>query len=215
MWVVKIGGSLTLDPLLPEWLALLSSLGRGRVVIVPGGGGFADEARRVQAHWRFDDVAAHNIAVLAMAQTGVALRAQCPALKAATDWRELRGIVRGGSAGVWLPLDLLQEAPGPLTSWDVTSDSLAVYLARLLCAERLVVVKSCFVDPGWSVADMSERGVLDRGFPGFARHAPFGIRVLGKDEVGVMRSLLQGDVCREDVPDAHPLPRLPSRVAQG
>ena len=67
MWVVKIGGSVCADTLLPQWLDLLVKLGGGRVVVVCGGGSFADEVRRVQAHWAFDDLAAHNMAVLAMA----------------------------------------------------------------------------------------------------------------------------------------------------
>jgi aspartokinase-like uncharacterized kinase len=67
MWVVKIGGSLGQDPLLPQWLTLLTQLGAGRVALVAGGGGFADEARRLHNLWHFGDVAAHNMAVLAMA----------------------------------------------------------------------------------------------------------------------------------------------------
>ena len=70
MWVVKLGGSLNNDPLLPEWLELLAQLGGGRVTLVCGGGGFADEVRRSQDLWKFDDLAAHNMAVLAMAQSG-------------------------------------------------------------------------------------------------------------------------------------------------
>ena len=69
MWVVKLGGSLNGDPLLAQWLELLVQLGGGRVTVVCGGGGFADEVRRAQSHWHFDDVPAHNMAVLAMAQT--------------------------------------------------------------------------------------------------------------------------------------------------
>ena len=68
MWVVKIGGSLSRDPLLKRWLSELCDFGGGRVLIVPGGGGFADQVREHQAVWEFDDVAAHNMAVLAMAQ---------------------------------------------------------------------------------------------------------------------------------------------------
>ena len=48
MWVVKIGGSLCGDPVLLQWLDLLTQLGGGRVTIVCGGGSFADEVRRVQ-----------------------------------------------------------------------------------------------------------------------------------------------------------------------
>jgi len=58
MWVVKIGGSMNHDPLLPQWLDLLSQLGGGRVTVVCGGGSFADEVRREQARWHVDDLAA-------------------------------------------------------------------------------------------------------------------------------------------------------------
>ena len=51
MWVVKLGGSLNADPLLPEWLDLLGQLGGGRVTIVCGGGSFADEVRRAHPDW--------------------------------------------------------------------------------------------------------------------------------------------------------------------
>ena len=78
MWVVKIGGSLSRDPLLKEWLQHLSEFGGGRVVIVPGGGGFADQAREHQAVWRFDDVAAHNMAVLGMAQYALMMQGLPP-----------------------------------------------------------------------------------------------------------------------------------------
>ena len=72
MWVVKLGGSLTTDPLLPQWLDLLAQLGGGRVTRGRAAAArFADEVRRAQAHWRFDDLAAHNMAVLAMAQIGL------------------------------------------------------------------------------------------------------------------------------------------------
>ena len=46
MWVVKIGGSLSHDSALREWLTLLWEVGGGRVVIVPVGGDFADAVRR-------------------------------------------------------------------------------------------------------------------------------------------------------------------------
>ena len=72
MWVVKIGGSLNTDPLLPEWLDLLVQLGGGRVTLVCGGGAFADEVRRAQAHWHFDDLAAQGIMIRSPSARGVA-----------------------------------------------------------------------------------------------------------------------------------------------
>ena len=58
MWVVKIGGSLASDELLACWLDSLSCYGGGEVVIVPGGGPFAEQARISQQFWHIDDSAA-------------------------------------------------------------------------------------------------------------------------------------------------------------
>ena len=148
MWVVKLGGSLNTDPRLPEWLELLVQLGGGRVAVVCGGGVFADEVRRSQAHWRFNDLAAHNMAVLAMAQTTYLAQALNPKLHLATSKAEIRDVLRGGHTALWLPMELVSERPDAHTNWDAASDSIALDLARKLNAERLVVVKSCADRPG-------------------------------------------------------------------
>ena len=135
MWVVKIGGSLSRDPLLKEWLQHLSEFGGGRVVIVPGGGEFADQAREHQAVWRFDDVAAHNMAVLGMAQYALMMQGLCRRLVIAATDAQIREALRAGRVAVWAPLDLLFQEPNRLTTWDVSSDSLAAWLANRLAPQ--------------------------------------------------------------------------------
>ena len=58
MWVVKLGGSLCSDPVLPQWLDLLAHLGGGRVTLGGGGGTLADEVRRLQLRGQFGDLGA-------------------------------------------------------------------------------------------------------------------------------------------------------------
>lgn len=195
MWVCKLGGSLARDPALPDWLELLCTLGRGRVVVVPGGGAFADQVRQAQAHWQFDDLAAHNMAVLAMAQTALMLRALAPALQPAARDADIRRALCQGRTALWMPMELLREQPDELTSWEVTSDSLALWLARRLNAERLVVVKSCEVDPAASPRALSAAGVLDARFASLAQEAGCDIRVLPRHRSDELRRLLTGEDC--------------------
>lgn len=190
MWVVKLGGSLGRDALLPRWLSLLAECGGGRVIVVPGGGAFADQAREAQAWWQIDDLAAHNMAVLGMAQTGLLMQALCPALQVATGEALLRTVLQQGRTAVWLPLDLLRDAPDELTNWGVSSDSLALWLARRLHAERLIVVKSCAIEAGLSLHRLGEAGVLDAGFAQRANGAAFPIDVLERTAVERARALL-------------------------
>lgn len=193
MWVVKLGGSVARDAeLLPLWLELLVEHGGGRVIVVPGGGVFADEVRAAQRTWGFDDRVAHNMAVLAMAQTAMLMQGLNPALQPALNESQIRQTLRRLRPALWVPLELLRQTPDELTNWDVTSDSLAVWLARRLNAERLIVVKSCEVrdDEEHDWPALAAAGVVDRGFAGFAADAPFPIGLLNKGELERMRSLL-------------------------
>ena len=193
MWVVKLGGSLTTDPALPRWLDLLGQLGGGRVTVVCGGGSLADEVRRSQALWQFNDLAAHNMAVLAMAQTGYLLHAMNPMLHLARRRADIAGVLHKGRAAIWLPFELQRDKLDSRTHWGATSDTIALDLARDLNAERLVVVKSCAIDPAQSLAQLGAAGVLDEGFDGHAHGVAFPIEILDKSELPRMRSLLLGE----------------------
>ncbi len=192
MWIVKLGGSLTTDPALPRWLDLLAQLGGGRVTIVCGGGRLADEVRRTQALWQFDDLAAHNMAVLAMAQTAYQFQAMNPALRLAMRKADIASVLHKGRAAVWLPFELQRDALDSRTNWGATSDTIALDLAREMNAEQLVVVKSCPIDATLSLAQLGAAGVLDAGFGGRAKGAAFPIEILEKSETARMRLLLLG-----------------------
>lgn len=192
MWIVKLGGSLAQDLRLPRWLAMLAEVGGGRVTVVPGGGAFADAVRHSQKRWHFDDLPAHNMAVLAMAQTAHLFHALEPRLMLAADEDDIRRTLRAGHPALWLPFMVLRDAPDLLTSWQVTSDSLALWLARRVNAERLVVVKACELDAGSTLAQLRARGVLDLRFDEWARDAPFLIDVVEWDAIDRVRDSLLG-----------------------
>ncbi|MGZ5028885.1 MAG: amino acid kinase family protein, partial [Methylobacter sp.] len=53
--IIKLGGSLSRSDTLVNCLNTVEQNYRGRaVVIVPGGGAFADQVRLAQQHWQFD-----------------------------------------------------------------------------------------------------------------------------------------------------------------
>jgi aspartokinase-like uncharacterized kinase len=193
MWVFKLGGSLMSDPpQLARWLELLATLGRGRAVIVPGGGPFVDQVRSAQAAWRFDDLTAHNMAILGMAQSALLLRALRPTLQPAVRDADIRRALRAGKTALWMPMELLKEHADELTSWDVTADSLALWLSMRLNAERLVVVKSCAVDPSAGLQALVEAGVLDARFAAMAAGAGCAVEVLHKAALDQAAAALVG-----------------------
>ncbi|MFM2120234.1 MAG: hypothetical protein RL722_1702 [Pseudomonadota bacterium] len=190
MWVVKLGGSLNSDPMLRHWLTTMGSLGGGRVAVVAGGGEFAETVRVAQGRWHFDELAAHNMAVLAMAQTTLMMQSLEPALRLAGEPQEIAQVLQSGRAALWWPLAALRPELDRDTSWEVSADSIALSLARRLNAERLVVVKSCELAPGASLDELSDAGVLDRRFPEWARDADFPIDVVQREDLEQVRQRL-------------------------
>ena len=165
--VVKLGGSHAFSKHLTAWLDALL-LAAGRVVIVPGGGPFADTVREAQPTMGFDDCAAHRMALLAMEQFGCALAGLRPSLRVADSAADIQAAVRAGSVPVWAPTRTVLKAEDVPASWDVTSDSLAAWLAGALGAKLMLLVKSSAGPQGpVRAADLAARGVVDPCFPRF------------------------------------------------
>jgi 5-(aminomethyl)-3-furanmethanol phosphate kinase len=138
--VVKVGGSYAHHPNLPALAAVLAE-GAGRVIVVPGGGPFAARVRSEQQVVGYDDHAAHRMALLAMAQFGYALASFSATLSPASNLEAIRWALQRRLVPVWLVLDLLDGSPDLPETWDMTSDSLAAWLAGKLGAERVVFLK--------------------------------------------------------------------------
>jgi aspartokinase-like uncharacterized kinase len=90
---------------------------------------------------------------------------------------------------VWLPsVMVLAEEKIPKT-WDVTSDSLAAWLAKRIKAKHLVLVKA--------TEDSSEpNGLLDVAFDGFAADLQCPVTVLGKNEIERFSAIVKPDMER-------------------
>ena len=168
--IVKLGGSLLAGP--PPRLLLQRLARQPGAILVPGGGSFADAVRDAQPRLELSEAACHAMAILAMEQTAYALADLCPALAPCRSEADLAA-PRSGAA-LWFPAALLLRASDIPETWDVTSDSLALWLAARLGAPRLVLVKA----PGTAVpqapavtdlAALAAAGLVDRAFPQMAR----------------------------------------------
>ena len=165
--VVKLGGSFAGSRHLVGWVDALADCG-GRAVVVPGGGPFADAVRRAQAKIGFSDAAAHHLALLAMEQFGWALASLRPSFSIAGSSAAIRGILRAGGVPIWSPATMVLRTAEIPANWDVTSDSLAAWLAGHIRARRLLLVKHRR-SPHSPIraADLVARGIVDRAFPRF------------------------------------------------
>jgi 5-(aminomethyl)-3-furanmethanol phosphate kinase len=192
--IVKLGGSLALSPELRGWLAALVRGGAGRVAVVPGGGPFADAVRTAQREQGFDDASAHRMALLAMEQYALMLMGMQAQLALADSSAAFGRELAQARVPVWMPSTMVLASREIPASWDVTSDSLAAWLARELGAGLLVLVKSVrMTQTQATAAQLVSRGWVDPLFARFAAAAGCQIRLLGRgDQPRLTRMLASG-----------------------
>ncbi len=141
--MIKLGGSLLGTDELPQWLSCIATHGDGRVVIVPGGGVFADTVRTLYTQVSMSETCAHALAVGAMNQLGTLLIDQMPSLVPAHSELEIAERSWQHRGIVWMPSKMVMTDGDDIPhSWDVTSDSLALWLANKISAKHLLLVKS-------------------------------------------------------------------------
>src|SRR5262252_9411080 len=107
--VIKLGGSFAFSACLRDWIAAIAGCA-GRIVVVPGGGPFADQVRSAQAHMGFDNRAAHRMALLAMEQYGCAIKSLHEAVSLADSPDAIRRGLVSGQIPVWLPSHMALDA---------------------------------------------------------------------------------------------------------
>jgi aspartokinase-like uncharacterized kinase len=139
--VLKVGGSLADDPAsLTRLCQELSARAKAhRIAIVPGGGEFADTVRKVDKIYSLSKTVAHKMAVLAMDQYGLLLSDITPKSHVSHSLEEIINSVKG-TLPIFLPSKLMFREDPLEHSWNVTSDTIAAYVAQLLDAEKLILV---------------------------------------------------------------------------
>jgi aspartokinase-like uncharacterized kinase len=171
--VVKLGGAV----LAAEPLAALSGIPRnGSTLIVPGGGPFADTVRAVDARLGLGDDAAHWAAILAMDQYAYALAALVHGATLVHEPRDLPLADDTANLPVLAPYQWLRATDPLPHSWDVTSDSIAAWVAGAVGAERLLLLKP--------VSD----GGVDKYFE--CVRAGLDVRVLAVDTIDTIQTVL-------------------------
>jgi aspartokinase-like uncharacterized kinase len=158
--VVKVGGSLLAfgEQFQPVLDAISAAAMTRTLLVVPGGGPFADTVREVDKRFGLGDDAAHWMAVLAMDQYAHLVATRLVRGVVVVGTREMSVAFDAQRVPVLAPSRWLREADPLPHSWDVTSDSIAAWVAGQVGAKSLVLVKppgaagSAVLDPYFSRA---------------------------------------------------------------
>jgi aspartokinase-like uncharacterized kinase len=163
--VIKIGGSLARTGAAAQLLRALAAHKLRDLIVVPGGGEFADTVRLAQPRQGLSDHAAHHMALLAMQIMAVAMADAAPDFALAESKSQFEAAWQDEKTPIWVPAPMVLAARDIPGSWDVTSDSLAAWLAGEMGAARLLLVKSGALPAGPHTAEgLTEAGVVDAFF---------------------------------------------------
>ena len=194
--VVKLGGSVVRSAELTAWLDTIAAAPRP-IVVVPGGGALADEVRACQSQLGFGDASAHRMALLAMDQLAWAVAGLRQGFAVGATEGELRAALGQGSVAVWAPYALIAERTDIEESWRLTSDSLALWLAGRIGAERCYLIKS-IARPRTlaSASQLAQDGIVDAAFPDMLKDTGVPAFLLGRGDQKAFAACLADNAAR-------------------
>jgi aspartokinase-like uncharacterized kinase len=163
--VVKVGGGLLSQAGAFDLVTgALAAFAKGqRALVVPGGGPFADAVRELARRIKITEDAGHWMAVLGMDQYAQALAARTAGAVVVESAADIERALASGAIPVLAPYRWLREADPLPHSWAVTSDSIAAWVAGVVGAKRIVLIKPV----QGSVARVAD--------PNFAKALPAGV----------------------------------------
>jgi aspartokinase-like uncharacterized kinase len=181
--VIKIGGGLAVVPgALDRVCRAVAAAGCDhRIIVVPGGGPFADAVREFDRTLGVSPDAAHWMAILAMDQYAHVLADRIPGAVLIEEPGALPQAMTSSGVTVLAPSRWMRSADVLPHSWEVTSDSIAAFVAGALDAARLILIK-----PATELSDPVD--------PYFATTLPAGMpySIMGCDRMDELAARLSG-----------------------
>jgi len=173
--VIKVGGSLFDWPELPVRLETFFGVhfpvaGAERPMLIAGGGAAADLVRDLDRIHHLGDETAHHLALHAMDLSALLLSAIVPGAHRVDSFESVAGAWANGLVPVLAPFRTVcaidQAGPDPLpASWDVTSDTIAAWIAVYVKASRLILLKSTSLGRHVTLHEAARAGLVDPLFP--------------------------------------------------
>jgi aspartokinase-like uncharacterized kinase len=182
--VIKLGGSLLDESGWPDafrrWLDRQPTM---HSVLIVGGGALADSIRRWDRIHRLAPTDAHWLAIGTISLTARLASKLLPEAAWSDEWRAVLDFTGAADPSqsllIFDPSRFLETIEPTLDgeplpqSWDVTSDSIAARIARLLECRELVLLKSCLPGPDVTTLERAaDSQYVDRAFPRFVRELP-------------------------------------------
>lgn len=142
--IFKIGGSIledfeNLNSTISQLTYLYEKDIIQKIILIPGGGSFANFIRKIYSELKFTDELAHWMSIISMNYNGIELGKKFPKLEAFEDYGRLKDIEKTFS--IFLPYQFIKENDKLPHNWQVTSDSIALFIAKKLGLKECFLIK--------------------------------------------------------------------------
>ena len=174
MMLFKLGGSLLNSGFMKIWIKFITNHFKGRAIIIPGGGLFANHIRAVQKDYNLENDIAHDMALYSMSQMGLLISSMDRInLHFCSTKHEISRVIEDNKVPIIGSFDFLKTRIGSSNKdWSITSDSIALLISEELQLNTLLIVKSClcsFIDSKIAlnqikVNKLVSLGILDASF---------------------------------------------------
>ena len=147
--IIKVGGKVlenrdNIESTLNQFKSLLNDDILHKVIIIPGGGSLADFVRIIDDKLNIGDDLAHWMAIYAMNHNGVKLCNDFNEIKCIDNYNTLQTCFKSESEKgifVFLPYEFLSQEDQLPHNWEVTSDSITLYLAYKFKLKECYLIK--------------------------------------------------------------------------
>ncbi|MFX0007708.1 MAG: hypothetical protein ACFFAV_13455, partial [Candidatus Hermodarchaeota archaeon] len=110
-----------------------------KIILIPGGGSFANFIRKIYSELKFTEEIAHWMGIISMNYNGLELNKKFPNLSVIEDFKELKEIKK--IFCIFLPYEFLKENDKLPHSWNVSSDSISLFIAKELELNECFLIK--------------------------------------------------------------------------
>jgi aspartokinase-like uncharacterized kinase len=176
--VYKLGGSLLDLPDLAGFVrAIIAVRQDAAALVVVGGGAVADVIRDWDRHHHLGDDTSHDFVLQAMRLNEGLLEKLLPEARVVRSARQVEQANAAGETGLLCSHCFLGWAeatghPALPRTWKLTSDSIAAFVAGILNADELVLLKSVPAPNKATFEEAARTGLVDELFPRFAQSTP-------------------------------------------
>jgi len=149
--IVKIGGKIledseSIESTISQLKGILhrNSL-ISKIIIIPGGGSYANFIRKIDIVLNIGDNLAHWMAILAMDYNGIELNKKFSDIEKISDFEQLEKVLSEDNKNrifIFGPFEYLYNNDPLPHSWEVTSDSITLYIASKLKLKECFLIKN-------------------------------------------------------------------------